>query len=282
MAAVTASTPSTPEPMSQPFLRREQHGRVLTITLDRAAERNAIGELSDCDELAAAIDDAQGDADVSCVILTGEGSAFSAGGNLRAMKARRGIGGLDSPVATRANYRRGVQKVIRALWNLEVPAIAAVNGPAIGLGCDLACLCDIRIAAESAVFASSFINVGLVPGDGGAWILPRTVGLSKAAEMIFTGETLDAKAALACGLVSRVVPDARLSDESRTLAETIAAKPAQTLRLSKRLLREGQHSRLSDILELSAAYQALAHETEDHAEALGAFFEKRRPDFKGR
>ncbi|GAC1624771.1 MAG: crotonase/enoyl-CoA hydratase family protein [Nevskia sp.] len=268
--------------MSQAFARYEQQDRVVTITLDRAAERNAIGELAHCDELVAALERVQADARVSCLILTGAGSAFSAGGNLRAMQQRRGIGGLDSPAATRGNYRRGVQKVIQALWNLEVPAIAAVNGHALGLGCDLACLCDIRIAAESAQFASSFINIGLVPGDGGAWILPRAVGLSKAAEMIFTGDTMDAKAALACGLVSRVVPDAALLAEAGALAAKIAAKPAQTLRLSKRLLREGQHSRLSDILELSAAYQALAHETEDHGEALDAFFDKRPPSFQGR
>jgi len=268
--------------MTRPFLRYEQDVRVVTMTFNRPDERNAIGEIEDCDALVAACERASADPGVSCVILTGSGSAFSAGGNLRAMKERRGIGGLDSPAATRSNYRRGVQKVIHALWNLDVPAIAAVNGHALGLGCDLACLCDIRIAGASAKFASSFINVALVPGDGGAWILPRRVGHSKAAEMIFTGDVLDASEALACGLVSRVVPDAVLLDEARALALKIASKPAQTLRLSKRLLQEGQHSRLSDILELSAAYQALAHETEDHAEALDAFFEKRPPSFKGR
>lgn len=268
--------------MSQPYLRYEQSARVVTMTIDRPAERNAIGELEHCEALVAAFERAQADAGVSCVILTGAGSAFSAGGNLRAMQERRGIGRLDTPMATRANYRRGVQKVIRALWDCDLPMIAAVNGHALGLGCDLACLCDIRIAGESAKFASSFINLGIVPGDGGAWILPRTVGLSKAAELIFTGDMIDAAEALACGLVSRVVPDAGLLEAAQALAAKIAAKPAQTLRLSKRLLREGQHARLGDILELSAAYQALAHETEDHAEALEAFFAKRPPAFKGR
>jgi enoyl-CoA hydratase/carnithine racemase len=192
-----------------------------------------------------------------------------------------GIGRLDSPAATRANYRRGVQRVIRALWELEVPSVAAVNGHAIGLGCDLACLCDMRIASEAARFASTFIDVGLVPGDGGAWILPRIVGSSKAAQMIFTGETLDAPQALACGLVSQVVPAAQLLPAARELAQRIAAKPAQALRLAKRLVREGQQQRLSDVLELSAAYQALAHETRDHQEALDAFVEKRKPRFQG-
>lgn len=268
--------------MSPPYLRYERSARVVTITIDRPDERNAIGELAHCEELVAAFALAQADDGVSCVILTGAGSAFSAGGNLRAMQERRGIGGLDTPMATRANYRRGVQTVIRALWDCDLPMIAAVNGPAIGLGCDLACLCDLRIAGESARFASSFINVGLVPGDGGAWILPRAVGYARAAELIFTGDAIDAREALACGLVSRVVPDAELLPAARALAEKIASRPAQTLRLSKRLLREGQQSRLSDILELSAAYQALAHETADHAEALDAFFDKRPPNFQGR
>lgn len=160
--------------------------------------------------------------------------------------------------------------------------IAAVNGHAIGLGCDLACLCDIRIAADGARFASSFINVGIIPGDGGAWILPRAVGLSKAAEMIFTGDAIGAQEALACGLVSQVVSAEALLASARVLAEKIASRPAKALRLAKRLLREGQQQRLSDILELSAAYQALAHETADYHEAVEAFVGKRPPLFTGR
>ncbi len=267
--------------MGEHFLRYEQADRVAVVTLDRPEQRNAIGDQADCEELVAACERASADPGVSCLILTGNGPSFSAGGNLKAMRDRVGIGRLDSPAATRANYRRGVQRVIRALFDLEIPTLAAVNGHAIGLGCDLACICDIRIASEAARFASSFIDVGLVPGDGGAWILPRAVGAAKAAQMIFTGETLDAQQALACGLVSQVVPADQLLPAAREIAARIAAKPAQALRLAKRLFREGQHSRLSDVLELSAAYQALAHETQDHAEALAAFFEKRKPSFHG-
>jgi 2-(1,2-epoxy-1,2-dihydrophenyl)acetyl-CoA isomerase len=174
-----------------------------------------------------------------------------------------------------------VQRIIEALWNCEIPMIAAINGHAIGLGLDLACLCDIRIAVESAKFASSFIKFGIVPGDGGAWILPRAVGLANAAELIFTGDTIDSKAAMSMGLVSRVVAPARLMDAALALAERIVVNPARALRLSKRLLREGQQQRLAGVLELSAAFQALAHETRDHAEALDAFFEKRPPRFTG-
>jgi enoyl-CoA hydratase/carnithine racemase len=143
-------------------------------------------------------------------------------------------------------------------------------------------MCDIRIGAESSSYAESFVSVGIVPGDGGAWLLPRAVGQSMAAEMAFTGDRLDAKAALACGLISRVVPDAGLMDAARALAGRIARNPPQVLRMTKRLLREGQHMRLSSLLEMSAAFQALAHTTRDHEEAVNAWFEKRKPVFEGR
>lgn len=263
------------------FVRFEQEARIVRLTLDRPESRNAIATHEDCEDLVANLRRVQDDGNLSCVVLSGAGSAFCAGGDLKAMQARSGIGALDSPAATRGNYRRGVQRVIRALWDCELPMIAAVNGPAIGLGCDLACICDLRIAANSAKFASSFINVGLVPGDGGAWILPRAVGLAKASEMIFTGEVLDAAQALQCGLVSRVVADDALIETAMALANTIASRPAKVLRLAKRLLREGQQQRLSDVLELSAAFQALAHETEDHREAVAAFVGKRPPQFTG-
>ncbi|SER03955.1 Enoyl-CoA hydratase/carnithine racemase [Solimonas aquatica] len=266
---------------ASPFVRYEIQDRIVTLTLDRAESRNAIATQADCDDIVAALTRAQRAAQASCIVLTGAGSAFCAGGDLKAMRERSGIGRLDSPVATRGNYRMGVQAAIRALWDCELPMIAAVNGPAIGLGCDLACTCDLRIAGERARFASSFINVGLVPGDGGAWLLPRAVGLANAAELMLTGDTIDAEAARAMGLVSRVLPDAQLLDEAYRLAGRIVSRPAKTLRLTKRLLREGQQQRLSDILELSAAFQALAHETADHEEAVEAFVAKRPPQFRG-
>jgi enoyl-CoA hydratase/carnithine racemase len=263
------------------FIRCEQQGRVVTLTMNRPAERNAIGSHADCAELVDAVESAAADPQVAVLILTGAGSAFSAGGNLKAMRERNGIGPLASPLATRNNYKRSVQRIPQALWNCELPLIAAINGHAIGVGLDLACMCDMRIAAQGAKLASSFIKMGIVPGDGGAYLLPRAVGWARAAEMMFTGDTLSADEALACGLVSRVVPADALMAEARALAQRIAVNPPQTLRLVKRLLREAQHARLSEVLELSAAFQALAHETQDHAEALAAFFDKRPAQFKG-
>jgi 2-(1,2-epoxy-1,2-dihydrophenyl)acetyl-CoA isomerase len=267
--------------MSESFVTYRKSARVATLSLNRPVVRNAIASHQDCLDFVAAIQRAQDDAELSCIILTGVGTSFSAGGDLKGMKQRNGIGPLAAPVDTRANYKRGVQQVVKALWECELPMIAAINGHAIGLGLDLACLCDMRLSADSAKFASSFIKMGIVPGDGGAWILPRAVGLAKASEMIFTGEMLDAQEALACGLVSRVVSADSLISEANKLAERVAQNPAKALRLAKRLLREGQQSRFSDVLELSAAFQALAHETSDHAEALDAFLEKRTPEFTG-
>lgn len=264
------------------FVLFEKSGRIVTLTLNNPAERNAIGTQEQCDDVVQAVERANRDPGVSAVVVTGAGRDFCSGGNLKKLRERSGFARGADPATTRENYRRGVQRLARALWSIEAPAIAAVNGAAIGLGCDIACMCDIRIAASSARFAESFLKVGLIPGDGGAWFLPRVVGFSRAAEMTFTGDMLDAQQALACGLVSKIAPDERLLEEARSMAERIAANPPQALRLAKRLLRESHHARLDDLLELSAAFQALVQESEDHAEAVAAALEKRAPAFKGK
>lgn len=267
--------------MTEPFVLYETRDRVAILTLNRPDARNAIGSHDDCAELVAAVQRADADPEVSVLVLTGLGRAFSAGGDLRGMRDRNGIGPLATPADTRDNYRRGVQKIALAFAAVEVATIAAVNGHAIGLGCDLACLCDLRVASDDAKFAASFVKMGIVPGDGGAWILPRTIGYARAAEMILTGDTYSASEAREMGLVNRIVPAVSVMDEALALAERIAVNPRRAVRLAKRLLREGQHGRLSDVLELSAAFQALAHETADHREAVDAFLEKRAPVFTG-
>jgi len=257
------------------FLLYEQSGAVVTLTMNSVETRNALTGGNAPQEFVDACARIASDMSVRVVILTGAGTVFSSGGNLKHMQELFDA----SPAALRTWYREGIQRVATAVYNLEVPIIAAVNGPAIGAGCDLTCMCDIRIASESASFAESFVKVGLIPGDGGAWLLPRVVGMSKAAEMSFTGESISATEALACGLVSRVVPGERLMDDARALAGKIAANPGGALRLSKRLLREGQHMRLESLLEMSAGFQALAHKTPQHVEAINAFVAKRKPVF---
>jgi len=185
-------------------------------------------------------------------------------------------------VLIREGYRKGIHRMVRALWNIEVPLIAAVNGPAIGLGNDVAGLADLRIAADSAVFGASFLKMGLVPGDGGAWILPRLIGQARAAELFFTGDTIDAATALAWGLVSRLVPAADLMTEAHALAARICRQPPDVLRMTKRLMRDAERVGFETLMEMSAAFQSLAHLTADHREAVSAFFEKRTPEFKGK
>ena len=263
------------------FLEVERKGPIAILRMNKPETMNAIGTHEDCEDIVSTLQALSDDRSVSCIILTGNGKAFSAGGNLKGMQQRTGIGVLDQPDSTRANYRRGVQRVSRALLDIEIPAIAAINGYAIGLGCDLACLCDIRIAAKSALFACSFIKVGIVPGDGGAWALQQVLGYPKAAELFLTGDRFDAQTAKDIGLVGQVVEDDQLLEAALAMAERIVCNPPRALRLTKRLLREAQHSRMSDILELSAAYQAIVHETADNREAINAFVEKRPPVFTG-
>lgn len=264
------------------FLKIEQDGPVITLTLNAPDRRNAISGFEDCDEVEAACKRIARDDNIRCVILTGADPAFCAGGDLKGMRDRKGIMAADNPAVMRENYRRGIQRIPLALWELDVPTIAAVNGAAIGAGLDLACMCDMRIASDKAIFAESFVRVGIVPGDGGAWLLPRAVGLAMAAEMSFTGDPLNAEQALAARLVSRVVPHGELLGAARELAARVAKNPPQVLRMTKRLLREGQHMSLPSLLELSAAFQAIAHETEDHKEAVNAMLEKRQGVFQGR
>ncbi|MEX2520282.1 MAG: crotonase/enoyl-CoA hydratase family protein [Paracoccaceae bacterium] len=253
---------------------------VVTLTLNDPETRNAISDHDMIEALLAAVAAADADPKARVVILTGAGKAFSSGGNLKKMGAS---GGLNDklPPKTRLNYKRGIQRLPLAFEALEIPVVAAVNGAAIGAGCDLTLMCDVRIAAESAKFAESFVKLGIVPGDGGAWLLPRVVGWSKACEMALTGDMVDAEEALRIGLVSRVVSDDGLMAAAREVALRIAANPTHAVRMTKRLLRAASQQSLGDILETSAAYQALAHTTADHIEAVAAMRERRKPDFTG-
>jgi enoyl-CoA hydratase/carnithine racemase len=259
------------------FLQISRDGPIVTWTMNHPATRNALTGNTAIPEIVAAAAAAGSDRTVRAIILTGSGPVFSSGGNVKDM-ARFAQPGLDAD-AIRNEYRHGIQRIPKAMWALDVPVIAAVNGPAIGAGLDLACMCDMRIASESASFAESFVRVGIVPGDGGAWLLPRAVGAAKAAEMAFTGDPISAAEALACGLVSRVVAPEVLMEQAHALAARIARNPSGILRMTKRLLREGVHNTLDSVLETSAAYQSLAHLSADHHEAVRAFIEKRPPQF---
>ncbi|GAA1650408.1 enoyl-CoA hydratase [Mycolicibacterium murale] len=236
-------------------------------TINLADAGNAITEPGFVSGLEAAVDNANGDNTIRAVILTGAGKIFSAGGNVKEMADRRGMFGLDALDQRRA-YIDGIQRVPRALSRLEVPLIAAVNGPAIGAGCDLAMMCDLRVASEKASFAESFVQLGLIPGDGGTWFLPRAVGYERAAEMTLTGDRVDAATALAWGMVSRVVPHDELLSAATELTARITKNPPHALRMAKRLLQESRTGSLESTLGMAAAMQPLAHRDDEHEQRI--------------
>jgi enoyl-CoA hydratase/carnithine racemase len=256
------------------------NNRVAILTLDRHDVRNELTGTKLVDDIVKVVDWINANEAVSVLVLTGAGSAFSSGGNVKHMLSREGSFGGDV-YQVQNKYRQGIQRIPLAIHRLEVPVIAAVNGPAIGAGFDVACMCDLRVASTHAKFGETFVNIGIIPGDGGAWFLQRLIGYQRAAELTFTGRVIDAAEALAMGLVLEVVEPNDLLPRALTLAGEIAAKPPQALRLAKRLMKAAQRSELPDFLELCAVFQGMCHNTGDHIEAVAAFLEKRAPTFHG-
>jgi enoyl-CoA hydratase/carnithine racemase len=258
----------------------EKRGPLGILTLNRPEAMNALGAQGDGAAVRAVCEQANADPELRCLILTGAGRAFSAGGDVKAMLARDGAF-AGGGTTLRENYRREFQMLSKAIFDLDIPLIAAVNGAAVGLGCDLACLADVRVASDQARFGVTFLKVGLIPGDGGTWLLPRVIGYSRAAELLFSGDLIDARTAAEWGLVSRVVPHADLMPHALELAQRFAAQPPHALRLCKALLRQGRSASYESMLEMSAAAQALCHLTDDHIEGVSALLEKRPPVFRG-
>ncbi|WP_046316863.1 crotonase/enoyl-CoA hydratase family protein [Mycobacterium sp. UM_Kg1] len=238
-------------------------GAVQVWTINLPHLGNAITDQDFITAFEGAVDAANSDTGVRAVILTGAGKIFSAGGNVKDMANHEGMFGLEA-IEQRYAYVDGIQRLPRALARLEVPIIAAVNGAAVGAGCDLATMCDIRIASERASFAESFVQIGLVPGDGGTWFLQRAIGYERAAEMTLTGDRIDAATAHAWGLVSRVVPHEDLMSAAMGLAERIVKNPPHALRMAKRLLQESRTGLLESTLAMAAAMQPLAHRDAEH------------------
>jgi Enoyl-CoA hydratase/carnithine racemase len=254
---------------------------IATMTLNRPDIRNAITHREIIEEIKSVCKQVNEDMDIKVLIVTAVDPAYSSGGNVKDMKDRKGMF-QGTPAQIMEKYRSNLQDVLLSVYNVEIPTIAAINGSAVGAGCGLALMCDIRVASRKATFGETFLNVGLVTGDGSAFTLPRTVGMAKACELIFTGATIDADTALSVGLINYVVEHEQLSAKSNEIAANIASKPPQALRMTKRLIRTGQHSTLVQIMEEAAAFQSLCHFTEDHMEALSAMFEKRQPKYMGR
>ncbi|WP_097459779.1 enoyl-CoA hydratase-related protein [Mangrovitalea sediminis] len=253
--------------------RLELDDGIATLTLNRDDVRNALTGTHLIDDIVTVADWVNRADAVSVLVLTGAGSAFSAGGNIKDMRDRSGdFGGDVAEVENR--YRRGIQRIPLAMDKIEVPVIAAVNGPAIGAGFDLANMADIRIAAESARFGETFLNLGIIPGDGGAWIMQRLIGYQRAFELTLTGRVISAEEARELGLVMEVVPDGELMGHALKLAKRIAGQPRAATRLTKRLMKSAQRMALPDFLDLCACFQGMCHNNPEHTEAVQRFLDR--------
>lgn len=253
---------STPE-----HVRYAVEDALALVTLARPEARNAYSDEM-CAQLVAALRSADDDPAVRCVVLHGDGETFHAGGDVKAMKARSGMFAGD-PAELRRRYIDGIQAVPRALAETRVPIVVAIHGAAIGAGLDLCCMADIRIAARGTKLGSTFVRVGLVPGDGGAFFLARTIGFPRALEMMLTGRIVDTDEALRIGLVHDVVEPEALLAAAKQRAAAIASLPAEAVQLTKRAAYRSWNAELTTALELAATYQGIAQNLPAHRDALG-------------
>ncbi|MFB3926217.1 MAG: enoyl-CoA hydratase/isomerase family protein [Syntrophales bacterium] len=245
-----------------------------TITLNRPRSMNALSsELFR--EMAEVLGQISADPEVRVVILTGSEKFFAAGADITEIR------NISSAVEAHA-FIRGAHAVFNGLEDLEKPVIAAISGLALGGGCELLLACDIRICAENAVFGQPEIKIGVIPGAGGTQRLPRTIGVTKAKELLYTGDTMDAGEALRVGLVCRVVPVGKVLEEARAIAKKIAQQPGVALRVTKDVVNTGLSLDLKSALAYEARCFEMLFDTEDQKEGMAAFVEKRKPNFKGR
>lgn len=253
---------------------------IATARLNRPAKKNALSEEM-LRELARALRETQDDPAVRVFIITGAGDAFCSGGDL-GRRAREGEGTQPTPLQRKNRLQQGTHRVALAIEEFDKPLIAAVNGPAAGAGMDLALMCDLRFAARSARFSEAYIRVGLIPGNGGCYFLPRIVGAGRALELLWTGDFIGAEEAHRIGLVNRVCEDDRLMAETHAFATRLAGGPPVQQRLIKKLVYQSLRTDLRTSLELVSSHMAVVQSTDDYREAIQAFKEKRTPKFEGR
>lgn len=246
---------------------------VATITLADTETRNAITGLEMVEDILDALDEAETDPEVAVVVIDAEGPAFSSGGNVKDMAAREGLF-AGSPVEQVESYRETIQQLTRFLATTDLVTIASVDGPAVGAGFDLVLGCDLRFGSRNARFAHTFIEMGIIPGDGGAWLLPRIVGWQRATELALTARFITAAEAENYGVLLEVVPEDKLASRVGEVARTIASKPRPAVILAKRLLRQARSMDLDGFLEFSAALQAIAHTTPEHETATADYLQR--------
>ena len=261
--------------MSCTTLVLEKDSGLATITLNRPEKLNAI-----CPELITdlldVIEEIGKDNEIRAILLTGAGRAFCAGGDVRDLLSQ-----TDNPVEIMANSLEGA-RIISGMRNMPKPWVAAVNGPAIGAGCNLALGCDIIIAAQNAVFSMAFMNLGLHPDTGGVYLLSRLVGTARACEMVFTGKMIDAVEAERIGLINQVVPPEDLKDTATKMTLRLAQGPSKAIGMAKASIYQAVTMDMAPILETEARAASLCISTEDAKEGIKAILEKRKPEFKGK
>jgi enoyl-CoA hydratase/carnithine racemase len=261
--------------MSDQHILYEVTGNVAVITLNRPEAKNAFSPEM-IKQWPDYLRQAREDDSIRVVVLTGKGDTFCSGGDIRDMAE----GKLKSWDMKNFLWQ-GVHRIVLAMEDLDKPVIAAINGAAMGAGLDMALMCDLRVCSDQAKLAESYIMMGLVPGDGGAYFLPRIVGLPKAMELLLTGDVLTADAALELGLVNRVVKHGSLMQETLKYAGKIASRPPLAVRMMKRAVHQSLSSTLRSHLDYISSQLSLLSETRDHQEAARAFLEKRKPVFTG-
>jgi 2-(1,2-epoxy-1,2-dihydrophenyl)acetyl-CoA isomerase len=259
--------------MAYQHVRFEQNAaRVATLTIARPEMLNALAPQT-VEELRAAVEEAAGSG-ARCLLIAGEGRGFSSGADLA------GSGGLPEDAGEALEKR--FNPLIEAMFDLPIPIVAAVNGPAAGAGCSIALAADIVIAARSAYFLQAFVNIGLIPDAGATWLLPRLVGRARAMEMMMLGERIPAEQAQGWGMIARVVDDEDLASEAMLLATRLAQGPTMALGLIRRLARDAAQLSLSEALAAERVAQCEAGRTEDFKAAVLAFLQKRPPRFEGK
>jgi len=257
----------------------ERRGAVIWITLNRPDFSNAFSDEMIVD-LCHILREADWDEEIWTIVITGAGKNFCAGGDVKAMEEQTGMFAGD-PEKLRRRYSKGIQQIPLTMESLETPVVAMVNGAAIGAGCDLACMCDIRIGCQYSRFGETFAKLALVPGDGGAFFLQRVVGYAKAMELSLTGRIVDPEEALTLGLLNQLVDLAELLQSTEKLVKSITANSPVAVSMIKKAIRNARTVEIYGHLDLVAAFQGITQRTHDHAEGVLALKEKRRPKFIG-
>jgi enoyl-CoA hydratase/carnithine racemase len=271
-------------------------GATALLTLNRPERLNAFNAEM-IDRWVACLEQAQADRAVRAIVLTGAGRGFCSGGDVNRMAQTAGVqqqehagvlqegeerSEAQTPYKVKESLRRGIQRIPTLMQRIEKPVIAAINGVATGAGLDVALMCDVRFAAAGARLGETYSKVGLVPGAGGAYFLPRLVGAAKALELFWTGELIPADEALRLGMVNRVYPDGELLAKTLEFAERVANAPPLSVQLIKRAVYQSLNTDLATSLDLISSHMTLARSSRDHAEALRALKEKRPGRFEGR